>query len=84
MANALIGTAKLKRRGDKHIHPKTGEELDLGDGDFFALMVENPVFSPGEECETILFMVLTRTTLEQINQGIENALNRHQVSIKRV
>ena len=82
MADGYISTKRLRKKDGKHIHPKTGERLDLGEGDFFALVIENREVVPGEGSEELISMLLTRATLEQVKQGIEGALESREVSIR--
>ena len=80
---ALIYTRRLGKKDGKHVHPKTGELLDLGEGDFFSLWIEGTKVEPGKEEEPLLSMVLARTTMEQVCDGMQKALTTHPVRIRR-
>lgn len=74
---ALIGTRRATRDGDKWLHPETGDDLDYaGEGDIFIISIE----MGGDQGLT---MVVNRTTLEQVRDNMSNALEREEMVIRR-
>jgi hypothetical protein len=80
---ATIHTSRLIERDGMHVHPKTGDLINLGEGEFFSLLVESTEVEPGAEDGEVLFMLLSRTTMERVCEGMMQALNTHRVEIRR-
>ena len=58
--------------------------MDLGEGDFFALYIEDSEVRPGEEAETLVSMILTRATLESLHHNMGETLTREHVTVKLI
>ena len=83
--NLLISTHRLHKRGDEWVHPETGATSPVtGDGDMFVIYLSDNKVELGREMrEEFLSLVVDRATLEIIGQGIEDALTRDPVLIRR-
>ena len=80
----IITTRRIWRDDISHIHPKTGERLELGEGDFFLMTVESTEVGLSNEENEIVSILITRTILEQVITRMEEALNMCEVKFKRV
>lgn len=75
---AFIHCRKAHRTAEGWFHPKTGVPIETdGDGDIFCLYMDSPDGQP------IVSFLIGRTALEQVQHGIDMALTREPVRIRR-
>jgi len=77
---ALITTRKCHKTPDGWVHPKTGNPIEYdGPSDLFVISADD-----AKEHTPIISFMVDRATLEQVGRGVDEALTKDPVVIKRV